>query len=147
VDCYCVEVADAISLPHYVFAFYTTRVFKLERFILKWCVAKPSSDVQAKQLAMGVIDTFAAWSVEGRDHDQILLCDFMGSTRSWLMTLPIAGSSRTRLYFGSAVVPAISSKTGKSTLGLRFRLLLGFHKIYSKLLLRAAAKRLKHCAG
>lgn len=81
-DCYCVEVVGVISLPQYVFAFYTTRIFKLERLILKWFVAKPSNDAQAKQLAMGTITTFAAWSVEGRGHDQILLRDFMGSTRS-----------------------------------------------------------------
>ncbi len=61
-------------------AFYTTGVFKLERRILKWAVARPSTDEQARQLAAGAIDAFfAAWRVE-RPHElpQLLLFDFSG---------------------------------------------------------------------
>jgi hypothetical protein len=49
-----------------------------------------------------------------------------------------AGEGRTRLYFGSAVVP----RKGQTGLGGRYRALLGFHKRYSKILLRAARARL-----
>jgi hypothetical protein len=45
------------------------------------------------------------------------------------------------LYFGSAVVPVKNRKTSKVELGLIFRALLGFHKIYSVVLLRAARAR------
>jgi hypothetical protein len=44
-----------------------------------------------------------------------------------------AGEARTRLYFGSAVV----------SLSFGFRALLGFHKLYSKVLLLAAKSRLQ----
>ena len=144
-DCYAADISGSVSHTQYVAAFYTTVVFKLERLILKWAVSKPSSDAQAKQLADGSIDTFAAWYVEGRSENQLLLSDFRGRTRSWLMAAPLnaEGGRGTRLYFGSAVVPVKNSKTGRSTLGLGFRVLLGFHKIYSKVLLHAAKARLE----
>jgi hypothetical protein len=37
-----------VTLAEYVNAFYTTRVFRLERIILKWAVSRPSTDAQAK---------------------------------------------------------------------------------------------------
>jgi hypothetical protein len=53
-----------------------------------------------------------------------------------------AAGSGTRLYFGSAVVPVVDAKSGQPTLGFAFRALLGFHKLYSRVLLRAARARL-----
>src|SRR5450755_1253047 len=107
-DCYCTEIARAVSHAQYVEAFYTTAVFKTERMLLDWFVSRPSTDEQARELASGTIDSFAAWSVEARSTDQLLLCDFQGRTRSWLMCAPGTGndSTGTLLYFGSAVVPA-----------------------------------------
>jgi len=131
-DCYTTEISGRISFPEFVFAFYTTFLFKLERLILTWTVSKPSTDVQARKLADGEIDKFAAWIVESRSENEILMCDFIGRTRSWLM-IALASDARTRLYFGSAVVPRRNSKTGKPSPG--FQALLGFHKIYSVLLL------------
>lgn len=138
-DCYFTEVPRQVSHAQYVEAFYTTAVFKLERFLLKWFVSRPSADAEARELAQGRRETFAAWSVEARAADQLLLCDFQGRTRSWLMTLPIAGG--TRLYFGSAVVAVVDSRSGEKKLGLVFSALLGFHKLYSRILLRAARAR------
>lgn len=134
----------AISHARYVAAFYTTLVFKLERLILKWAVSRPSSDAQAGQLAAGEIDSFAAWRVESRAESQLLLTDLRGRTRSWLMTAPIEtrNGAGTRLYFGSAVTPVERFRTGKPALGPVFRALLGFHKIYSQVLLYAAKSRL-----
>jgi hypothetical protein len=144
-DCYVTEIPIPVSHAHYVNAFYTTALFKLERFILTWTVSKPSTDMQAKQLADGTRDAFAAWTVEARTEKQLLMCDFVSRTRSWLMILPL--ESGTRLYFGSAVVPVVNSRTGKSTLGLGVRLLLGFHKVYSVALLYAARSRLEKTKG
>ncbi|MDD5058826.1 MAG: hypothetical protein PHQ60_13235 [Sideroxydans sp.] len=143
-DCFAADVAGSISHEQFVAAFYTTFVFKLERAILKWAVAKPSTDAQAKQLAAGAIDEFAAWHVEQRCPDQLLMSDFQSRTRSWLMVAPITvgNVAGTRLYFGSAVVPVTNRKTGEKELDPVFRALLGFHKIYSKVLLRAAVNRL-----
>lgn len=146
-DCYVTQVAQHVCQAEYVEAFYTTPLFKLERLLLAWLVSKPSTDAQARQLASGTIDSFAAWSVEARREDQLLMCDFQGRTRSWLMVAPAeegesAGS--TRLYFGSAVVPARTPNAGTETpdLGWTFRLLLGFHKLYSRALLFSAKARL-----
>lgn len=143
-DCYATDVAGAVSHEQYVAAFYTSAVFKVERFILKWAVSKPSTDVLAKQLATGSNKDFAAWRVEQRSENQLLLCDFMGRTRSWLMVAPVITESGagTRLYFGSAVVATEKSKTGQPTMGFGFSALLGLHKLYSQVLLHAARTRL-----
>jgi hypothetical protein len=139
-DSYLAIIPAQISFPEYILAFYTTPLFKLERSILKLLVRKPSTDAQVKELAEGTRDTFAAWTVEDRSENQILMCDFAGSTRSWLMTVP--AENGTRLYFGSAVVPHRNSKDGKPSLGFFFQVLLGFHKIYTVLLLYSARRRL-----
>lgn len=125
-------------------AFYTTWLFRLERWILRLAVARPSTDEEAHQLARGEGEAFAAWSVEARAPGQLLMCDFTGRTRSWLMVAPAAGTTGTRLYFGSVVVPVRNPKTGETGLGPVHGPLIGFHKLYSRLLLGAAARRLAH---
>lgn len=140
VDAYSVEVPRTVSHAEFVRAFYTTWVFRLERWILAALVKRPSTDAQVAELARGERTAFAAWNVEARDVDQLLMCDFLGNTRSWLM---IRGNgAATQLLFGSAVVSRIDPTTGERRLGRSFRWLLGFHKIYSRVLLAAAARRL-----
>ena len=143
-DCFCVDVPRAVSQAEFVEAFYTTRLFKVERFILSALVSKPSTDQQARQLAAGDTQAFAAWSVEGRSANQLLLCDFLGRTRSWLMSAADAGSNPggTRLYFGSAFLPKVDRSSGRTTYGVEFHALKGFHRFYSRALLRAAQSRL-----
>lgn len=133
-----------MSHAEYVEAFYTGAVFKLERLLLAWFVSRPSTDAQARELASGRLNTFAAWQVEARSTNQLLMCDLSGRTRSWLMVAPVqtAGSASTRLYFGSAVVPVHGKASGQPTLGFPFKALLGFHKVYSRVLLGAARSRL-----
>jgi hypothetical protein len=144
-DCYVTEAARRVSHAEYVEAFYTTALFKVERLLLSWLVSKPSTDVQASQLAAGTLNSFAAWSVESRSANQLLMSDFQGRTRSWLMVNSAENDTfdDTRLYFGSAIVPVVSARSGMRTLGLGFRLLLGFHKLYSRALLFAAKSRLE----
>jgi hypothetical protein len=139
-DCYRADIAQPVSHADYVQAFYTSAVFKLERVILRVFAARGSTDAQAAALARGEVDVFAAWAVEGRAPNQLLLCDFTRRTRSWLMVTPLP--SGTRLYFGSAVVPVHDPRTGASRLGFSFSALLGFHKLYSRVLLSAARSRL-----
>jgi len=145
VDCYSTEIHRKVSFPDFVFAFYTTHLFKLERIILKFTVSRPSTDFQAKQLAYDEVEKFAAWHVEKRNENEILMCDLVGRTRSWLMVAPLdtASNARTRLYFGSAIVPTRNWKTGELSLGFVFQALLGFHKIYSRLLLYSAMSRIR----
>jgi hypothetical protein len=139
-DCYSTDVAHAVSHAAFVEAFYTSVLFKLERLILRLFAARGSTDAQAAALARGEVDVFAAWSVEGRAPDQVLLCDFTRRTRSWLMVTPLPAG--TRLYFGSAVVPVHDPRSGRSRLGFAFTALLGFHKLYSRVLLCAARSRM-----
>lgn len=134
------DIGRTVSQADYIEAFYTTAVFKVERQILAWAVSRPSTDPQARELAAGTRDAFAAWTVEGRSADQLLLCDFQRRTRSWLMSVPTDGG--TRLYFGSAVVPVAGRRGGPARMGFVFAALLGFHKVYSRVLLRAAIARL-----
>jgi hypothetical protein len=139
-DCYTVEVPQRVSHAEYVEAFYTTFVFKTERVLLSWLLAKPSTDAQAGRLAHGEVGSFAAWTVEARAADQLLMADYVGRTKSWLMIAP-GGAAATHLYFGSAVVP-VRDKSGQLRMGRSYSALLGFHKLYSRVLLRAAAARI-----
>jgi hypothetical protein len=146
-DCYATDLPGNFSHAEFVAAFYTTWLFKVERAILKWLVARPSTDRQAEELAHGGRHTFAAWSVEASAPNQLLLCDFLGHTRSWLMVEPRHDGGVTRLYFGSAVVPRDRGADGAPRLGFSFRALLGFHRHYSRALLAAARARLSAAGG
>ena len=140
-DCFAAELPREVSQAHFVEAFYTSSVFKLERWILRVAASRPSTDTDATRLAQGEASTFAAWRVEAREADQLLMCDFTGRTRSWLMVEGRPGGVGTRLYFGSGIVPRQDPKTGEQRMGPLFNALLGFHKLYSRVLLRAAASR------
>jgi hypothetical protein len=80
-------------------------------------------------------DAFSVWTVERRSTSEILLRAWQ--TRSWLGVIPGSKSASTTLLFGSAVVPA---RPG-GRFGLAFHALHGFHRLYSRMLLSAAAKR------
>ena len=142
-DCFTVDVIGDVSQQQFVTAFYTSRLFKAERFILQWLVAKPSTDREAGLLASGSIDRFAAWTVEERKPNQMLVCDYQGRTRSWLMVeaIPADRGAATRLFFGTGVASATDRK-GRRTMPLLFRMLLGFHRRYARALLRSAVTRL-----
>lgn len=144
-DCFATDVAARVSLAAFVEAFYTSAAFKCERFVLTWVVAKPSSDDDARRLARGEAEKFAAWTVEARAPDQLLVCDYLSRTRSWLMVAPIEGGG-TRLYFGSAVVP-VGIGSGRARLGFPFNALLPFHKLYARVLLGAARGRVGKLPG
>ena len=143
-DTYRTEIQGHIPFTAYVFSFYTTTLFKVEAFILAHTVKRLSNDNQARELADGERNEFAAWRVEGRNENELLMCDMSGRTRSWFMVhhLGSEDNKRTQLYFGSAVVPKENPKTGESSLGFVFQALLGFHKIYSILLLYFAKQKL-----
>lgn len=143
-DCYVATFDGKVEQSDFIAAFYTTWLFKLERLVLRWTVDRPSTDEEAVQLGLGKRGHFAAWGVEAQDKDQLLLCDDSGRTRSWLMAVTRTGPGpvQTLLHFGSAVVPRNNASTGSKSLGPIFNALLGFHKLYSRLLLRAACAKL-----
>ena len=141
VDSFACEVAKDVSLADFVYAFYTTPVFRLERWILA-LAGLPSTDREARQVAGGESSDFAAWRVEARNENELLMCDVRGHTRSWFKVTPASGAGSTRILFGSAVLPIARDGDGKPVLGRAYRLLLGFHRLYSRVLLRSAARRL-----
>ena len=124
-DCYVTDVSFSASQAEFIEAFYSTWVFRMERWILATLVGKPSGDEELRALASGAGDAFAAWTVEGRAPNQLLLSDFQNRTRSWLMSKPleVGTTSGTRLWFGSAVVP-LRDTDGRTRMGLMFRMLL-----------------------
>jgi len=139
-DCYCVDVPFQVTLATFVTAFYTGFVFRIERVLLHVFLGRGSTDADIDRLLSGASNDFAAWHLEDRNPTQLLMCDLASRTRSWFM-VESNDCGATRLYFGSAVVPATNKRTGESSLGAVFTALLGFHKVYSHVLLRAAAKR------
>jgi len=129
-DCYVTAVPLAVTHAEYVEAFYTSWLFKLERFILTWLLSRPSTDVEARELAHGERSSFAAWSLDSRIGNQLVMLDFMAYTCSWLMIE--SQPAETVLYFGTGVM--------RRSFG--FRVLMPFHRLYARALLAAASARL-----
>ncbi|MEZ5960513.1 MAG: hypothetical protein R3C30_08790 [Hyphomonadaceae bacterium] len=143
-DFFAAEVAARVSLASYVEAFYTSAAFRPERLVLA-LIGKASNDADVRRLARDDARTFAAWNVEARAPDQILLCDFLSRTRSWLMVEQTAGEG-SRLYFGSAVVP-VGMGSGRARLGFPFNAMVPFHQFYSRVLLSGARGRVLRLAA
>jgi hypothetical protein len=144
-DCFAVDVDRSVSLGAFIEAFYTSPVFRLERWILAALVNLPSTDAQARELAEGCRDKFAAWILAERTETQILLADFRDETRSWLAVVPSgpAEGPRTRLLFGSGIAQSTTSeRTGAPQPEPKSQLLMRFHTLYSRVLLHAAKTRL-----
>jgi hypothetical protein len=150
-DCYVAEVPGNITQQAFIEAFYTSPLFKIERTLLQYLASRPATDADAKQLARGMATKFSAWRVEVQSPSELLLADHTGRTRSWLMAAPVAEPGqplKTRLYFGSAVVPlsreagSVGKAVEKPRMGWMFHALLGFHRLYSRLLLTAACRRI-----
>lgn len=138
-DAYTLHLPAAVSLADFVEAFYTTPLFKLERAILA-VVGRPSSDADARAVACGDGRRFAAWTVQVRRSDELLMRDDSGATRSWFKVE--AGGGGTTLWFGSAVMPRRRGPHGEASMSWVFHMLLGFHRWYSRALLSAAARRM-----
>lgn len=141
-DCFTASVGREVSASEYIEVFYTTWLFKCERFVLM-LIGRACSDADVGALAAGASDKFAAWTVEARADHQLLVCDFAKLTRSWLMIgARRDGLAGAQLYFGSAVVPRARDKAGNPRPPAAFRLLQPVHAFYARALLRAAASKL-----
>ncbi len=136
-DCYSVKFARSVDLSDFLRAFYTSSVFKVERWLIARFLGLPAGDEDARALAYNQTSAFSAWTVEARASNQAILA--AGQTRSWFMVAAATPESKgsTTLFFGSAVVPR---KSGG--FGWQFHALLGFHKVYSRVLLASAVRRL-----
>jgi len=138
-DCFSVRVDGSVTLSQFVFAFYTSPIFRIERLILLVLAGAPSTDERARAVAEGRGDTFAVWTIGERTPTQLLMCDRYGKTRSWFQVVPQASGS-TLLQFGSAVA-ARPGEMDSVTMSRGFGVLLGFHRLYSRVLLAAARRR------
>lgn len=132
VDAWAVTLDRPLGLAAFIRAFYESRAFRPERIVLGFAGLRGSAaDLEA--LAEGGGTRFAAWTVEARRSDQVLLA--AGRTRSWLAVAPAPAGCTLR--FGSAVVACDDGRLGPA-----FAALLGFHRVYSRLLLVSAVRRL-----
>lgn len=139
-DCFHAQVPNDVNLREFIATFFNTPVFRLERFLIATFGRKPSNVDDVNALAAGTLDSFALWQVESRDDDQILLKVGNSPIRTWLMCSSVAG--QTQLSFGSALLPTRTDKQGRPKMDGFSRALLGFHKLYSRILLWSAARRL-----
>ena len=87
-DCFRAEMPREVSLAAYVEAFYTARLFRIERAILRLTGQGRSTDAEAAAVAIGTRASFAAWTVEDRTTEQLLCAMPMGQ--------PAPGSRRRR---------------------------------------------------
>lgn len=134
-DCFTADVPRSVTLPKLVGAFYNSPAFRPERLVLH-LIGKGSDGDDVAALAAAETQHFAAWSVEARSDNAILLEDFQRRTCSWLMTEPLAANAptiagRTRLHFGSGIRHAD---------GALVRALIPLHRLYAKTLLASAVK-------
>lgn len=144
-DCFVTDIPQPVSINDFIVAFFTTPVFRLERAILSLTKSAPSTDQDIKDLAAGKSERLATWRIEEKQDNQLLLTVTGGQVRTWLMTEPHTPEhGHTRLFFGSAVIPKEVQSDGKSEMGFLFRALLGFHKIYSRILLWSAKRQIKN---
>jgi hypothetical protein len=139
-DAYRVRVPRPVPLAAFVEAFYTTRLFKVERALIA-LLGRPSSDAMARAVAHGDGERLAVWTVEARRADELLMHEDSGATRSWFKAEAGEGGATT-LWFGSAVVPRRRGPGGEARFSWVFHALMGFHRGYSRALLRAAARKL-----
>lgn len=142
-DCFSVGVSDPVTLPDFIGAFFTSPVFRLERWVLAVFAAAKTTDMDIGNLASGKSDRLAMWVVEARKCDQIILAVGSGPIRSWLMVAPNPNHAQGAiLHFGSVVLPMTDAANGTPKIGLVFRLFLGFHKFYSRILLWSAKRNI-----
>jgi len=138
-DCFETDLSRDVALEDYLGAFYTSPLFRAERAVLSLLLRRRIKDSELSQMLSGARDNFAAWDVEARSKDQILMRDLSGATRSWFYVQ--VRTDGTRLSFGSAV---LASEGAKLPFGVR--LAAPLHRIYAKALLKAAHRRLSRSA-
>lgn len=136
-DSFVTRVPGTVPLPVYVEAFYTSRLFRAERVLLG-LAGHPSTDTEARAVAEGSADRIAVWGHPVRRGDELLMPQLSGATASWFMTRSVG--TETELCFGTIVRPG---KSGAKRMPWVYRALSGFHRLYSRLLLASAARRVR----
>jgi len=141
VDCFASDAPCTVTLPHFVEAFLTSRMFRPERFLLAVLLGKPSRDRQAMAFINGDVDRFAAWTADTDLPDLFIMRDFMGLTRAWFMCAP-QDNGATLLYWGTISVSSEANQRRHRIWPRLFGVIMPFHRLYSRMLLSSAAKQL-----
>lgn len=139
VDCFSVYCTSAVEHSRWLRAFLDSRVFRLERAVLRTLARADCSEEAAGALVAGQAESFAVWTVEHRTPQELLLRDRSARTRTWWRTQPEAHG--VRLYFGSALVPKERPEGAGSIDGWRWSIPL--HRVYSRCLVSSACARLQ----
>ena len=104
-DCFTMDIHKTVTLREFILVFFNSPVFRLERLLLGLFASRPSVKEDVINLADGASDTMAAWKVESRNKNQLLLAVDGGPIRTWLMVEQHPNKPGvSRLYFGSAVL-------------------------------------------
>lgn len=140
-DHFCISVSAEVTVEQWTAAFFSSRVFRLERFLLNRVFRDKATDDAARALSQGRSDAFSAWTVERRGQGQLLLKS--GITRTWLAAAPRVATNgsadgTTELYLGSAVLGAFE----RSIAAWVLRTTLVPHRAYSRALLRSGKRKL-----
>lgn len=138
-DCWSCEIAGSAGLSQLIEAFFTCPAFRPERLTLA-AIGKGGSDAEARALAQGETDRFAAWTLVERREDEILLEDFAHRTRCWLAVAP--KGAHTRVSFGTAILARTGEGGADRAENLAFRALVPFHRFYARRLIASAARRI-----
>lgn len=148
-DCFVADIDGAWSLEQFVGVFYRTWLFRAERFVLKHVMRLPSTDSDLESLLDGNQEKFAAWSIERRTANELLMCDIASKTKSWFMVTQTGDSAkqRTLVHFGTVVVATPDRRSGEPKLGTLFRLFMPLHLLYARSLLLVAVRDLRSAAA
>jgi hypothetical protein len=143
-DAFRASVAGDVSLGELITAFFSSRVFLTERMALH-LIGRGAGHRDIAALAAGRTERFAAWEVEAREENELLMHDFLDKTCCWLAVssrredaaldapLPVPETGRAYIWFGTAV------REFEGPIVSRLR---DAHRWYARLLLEAAARRL-----
>ncbi|MEO0423070.1 MAG: hypothetical protein AAF184_12075 [Pseudomonadota bacterium] len=142
VDCFSVSCTSGVAHSRWLEAFLGSRVFRLERAVLRTLARADSSDGAVAALVAGDAESFAVWTVEHRTPQELLLRDRSARTRTWWRTQPEAHG--VRLYFGSALVPKARAEEGEAAGTIDgWRWSIPLHRAYSRFLVSSACARLQ----
>ncbi|GAA6208971.1 hypothetical protein NBRC116601_22640 [Cognatishimia sp. WU-CL00825] len=140
VDCYATRIGKPVSLEELISALFNTLPFRIERHILRVFARQSTADKEVADLAKGTANHFAMWQVLQRNETQVLMRVGPGPIHTWMMVK--TDGAGTDLFFGSAVTTR-RGKDGKAKgKGVLFWSLHWFHKLYSRVLLGSARRRL-----
>ena len=138
-DAFRASVAGEVSLGELVTAFFSSRAFLAERMALH-LIGRGADHADIAALAAGRTERFAAWQMEAREENELLMHDFLDQTCCWLAVshgaggpLPEPRPGTTDIWFGTAV------REFEGPIVSRLR---GAHRWYARKLLGAAARGL-----